>query len=401
MGFTTGSNIRALLSAIALALFASLTVAQASTFKVLYSFAGGNDGGYPNSLIRDSSGNLYGTGGQPTGYGSVFKLAPNGSLDIYYLLKGGEGPSGVVVDSNGSLWVTVLGGGTGCGVIFEIRPTGREALKHTFTGQPTDGCGPVAALIKTGHGNFFGTTTSGGKHQDGGTVFELSTDGSDKIIYNFCRKINCTDGDDTVAGLITDQNNNFYGTTASGGGGHCKFGNFTGHICGTVFKLTRDGTETVLYKFKGSPNDGAQPSGVIMDQAGNLYGTAAGGGLSGPECEQNFGCGIVFKLAPDGIETVLHFFTGKNGDGGNPYSGLVADSVGNLYGSTPYGGDRNHNGTVFKIATDGTETVIHTFNGINGANPYTGLVADGAGNLYGATVYGGTYNYGTVFKITP
>ncbi|HWY13697.1 MAG TPA: choice-of-anchor tandem repeat GloVer-containing protein [Rhizomicrobium sp.] len=393
---------RILTGAFALAVLIFPDSAEATTFKVLYSFTGGSNGGNPISLTRDSNGNLYGAEGQPPGVGSVFKLAPSGSLDIHYLLKGGEGATGVVVDSNGSLWVTVLGGGTGCGVIFEIRPTGREALKHTFTGQPTDGCGPVAALIKTGHGNFSGTTTSGGKHQDGGTVFELSTDGSDKIIYNFCRKINCTDGGDTAAGLIMDQSGNFYGTSSSGGGAHCAFGNFTGHICGTVFKLTRDGTESVLYKFKGSPNDGAQPSGgVIMDQTGNFYGTAAGGGLSGPECEQNFGCGIAFKLAPDGTETVLHFFTGKNGDGGNPVAGLVADSMGNLYGSTPYGGDRNHNGTVFKIAADGTETVIHTFNGTNGASPYSGLVADGAGNLYGTSEYGGTYGYGTVFEITP
>ena len=198
-----------------------------------------------------------------------------------------------------------------------------------------------------------------------------------------------------------DQNNNFYGTTVSGGGAHCKIGNSTGHICGTVFKLTGDGTETVLYKFKGSPNDGAEPSGVIMDQAGNLYGTAELGGLSGPSCIGNGGCGVVFKLAPDGTETVLHFFTGKNGDGGSPLAGLVADSMGNLYGATPWGGDRNGNGTVFKIATDGAETIIHTFNGTNGDRPYSGLVADGAGNLYGTTAFGGTYNYGTVFEITP
>ena len=118
----------------------------------------------------------------------------------------------------------------------------------------------------------------------------------------------------------------------------------------------------------------------------------------------------MFKLAPDGTETILHFFTGKHGDGGNPIAGLVADSAGNLYGTTYYGGgscalEQAYGcGTVFKLAPDGTETILYSFsrkNGANGAFPAASLIFDGAGNLYGTASGGGQYGYGTVFEVTP
>ncbi|HWY16857.1 MAG TPA: choice-of-anchor tandem repeat GloVer-containing protein [Rhizomicrobium sp.] len=394
MGFITGSNIRVLLSASALALFASLTVADASSFKVLYSFTGGSNGGYPMSLTRDSNGNLYGAEGQPAGYGSVFKLAPNGSLDIYYLLKGGEGASGVFVDSNGSLWVTVSGGGTGCGVIFEIRPTGREVLKHTFTGSPTDGCNPTATLITNQHGEFYGTSIGGGKY-NGGSVFKLASDGSESLLHSFGLE---RGGNFPYAGLLMDGSGNLYGTDAGEGR----------KDSGTVFKIVPDGAETVLYTFKGPPRDGSVSDGtLITDQLGNFYGTLRDGGLAG--CDSNEGCGAVYQLTPDGVETILHFFTGKHGDGGNPVGGLIADQADNFYGTTYYGGggcsiDVYGCGMVFKFTPDGTETSLYSFskkNGANGAFPISGVVADSSGNLYGTAYSGGAYGYGTVFKVTP
>ncbi|HEY2444829.1 MAG TPA: choice-of-anchor tandem repeat GloVer-containing protein [Rhizomicrobium sp.] len=194
---------------------------------------------------------------------------------------------------------------------------------------------------------------------------------------------------------------NFYGTTQSGGRLGC------GNECGTVFKLAPDGTESVLFKFKGPPNDGNNPDGnLIIDQSGNYFGTLFVGGRAGCYAEQ--GCGAVFKLAPDGTETIPHFFTGKNGDGSNPSAGLISDSAGNLYGTTEFGGGRGciissgGCGTVFEIATNGTESVLHSFGkGNNGAIPASGLVADGAGNLYGTASHGGGNGYGTVFEITP
>jgi len=147
-------------------------------------------------------------------------------------------------------------------------------------------------------------------------------------------------------------------------------------------------------------------SNVIMDASGNFYGTTNGGGRAG--CFANEGCGIVFKVAPDRTETVLHFFAGGRGDGANPPAGVIADKAGNLVGATQFGGsDNNCNGapgcgTVFKIATDGTETILHRFKeSTDGANSMGGLVADVAGNLYGTAYQGGQYGYGTVFEITP
>ena len=191
-------------------------------------------------------------------------------------------------------------------------------------------------------------------------------------------------------GLIADSAGNLYGTT-SGGGASYK---------GVVFKLAPDGTETVLHSFPGFPSDGNSPyAGLIADSAGNLYGTT----LSRDSVSH---AGVVFKLAPNGTagwtETVLHSFTGFPTDGALPYAGLIADSAGNLYGATT-GGGASGQGVVFKLAPDGTETVLHAFTGgSDGAYPGVGpLIADSAGNLYGTTQVGGASGQGVVFKLAP
>jgi uncharacterized repeat protein (TIGR03803 family) len=189
-----------------------------------------------------------------------------------------------------------------------------------------------------------------------------------------------------------------YGTTVEGGGKSSS---------GTVFEITPAGAKTLLYAFRGAPKDGELPTGgVVMDAAGNLYGITFAGGLSGCSWTGQEGCGTVFKLAPDGKETILHFFTGRHGDGGNPVTGLTLDSAGNLYGTTEYGGSRcsvtQHGcGTVFEIAQDGTETILHSFKTDDGAELQTRLTLDGSGNLYGGAIAGGKYGYGTIFEITP
>jgi len=327
---------------------------------VVYSFTGGSKGGNPGTLIIDANGNLYGAEGQPVGYGSVFKLAPKGAINFYYLEKGGEGTKGLVMDAKGTLWVNVTGGGgIGCGVIFTIRPSGREVLKHDFAGPPSDGCAPIGALIMDESGDFYGTTFNGGKNREG-TVFELAAGGTETVLYSFCRKANCADGASPDAGLVVDSEGNLYGATYWGGRQGC------GDQCGTVFELAPDGTETVLHKFRGPPNDGNGPNGtLIIDESGNFYGTLFTGGRAG--CFEDTGCGAAFKLAPDGTYGVLHFFTGKTGDGANPVAGLIADSADNLYGTTEYGGGRGCTispygcGTIFELAPDGTETILHSF----------------------------------------
>ena len=221
-------------------------------------------------------------------------------------------------------------------------------------------------------------------------VFKLTPGGTETVLYSFCSLSNCSDGAEPFAGLIADSAGNLYGTASAGG----TSGN------GVVFKLAPGGTETVLHAFAGVP-DGAIPyAGLIADSAGNLYGTTFEGGASND--------GVVFKLAPptppatSWNETVLYSFMGSGG--GYPTAGLIADSAGNLYGTTK--SLNGTSGTVFRLAPGGTETVLYSFcslsNCSDGAAPAAGLIADSAGNLYGTTYSGGaTGFYGTVFKLAP
>lgn len=392
-------------AALAMAILAPSLSAHATTFKVLHSFSGGSDGCYPSAgLTLDRAGNLYGTtGGGTCSYGTVFRLAPDDTETVLYTFAGGTngwGPDNtLVMDTKGNLYGATIGGGSnGCGVIFKVAPNGAEKTVHNFAGPPNDGCVAEGTLIFDGAANLYGTTSGGGKNGYG-TVFELSPDGNETVLYSFCNRIpRCTDGAYPLAGLTADAAGDVYGT--NGYRGNRK-------NSGTVFEVAPNGAETTLYKFKGSPNDGSLSEGtLIADISGNFYGTLLDGGRAG--CYGDQGCGVVFKLAPVGAETVLHFFTGKKGDGANPAAGLIADSLGNLYGATEFGGGQavcNGSygcGTVFELAPDGTETVLHSFGkGNNGANPVGGLANDNAGNLYGTAARDGAYGYGTVFEIMP
>ena len=390
---------------------ASSATTTTYTETVLHSFAGGADGGHPYAgLIMDASGNLYGTtssGGADAG-GTVFKLAPNGSggymESVPHSFTGGSdggGPyAGLIIDSAGNLYGTTSGGASGYGTVFKLAPNGSggytETTLYTFTGG-SDGANSYAGLIMDTSGNLYGTTSGGGSGY--GTVFKLAPNGSggytETTLHAFTGQ---PDGANSYAGLIMDTSGNLYGTTYGGGAS----GN------GAVFKLAPNGsggyTESVLYSFAGQP-DGAKPqAGLIIDSAGNLYGTTGAGGSSGYY-------GTVFKLAPNGsggyTESVLHSFTGGS-DGAGPYAGLIMDSGGNLYGTTEAGGGSGYWGTVFKLAPNGnggyTESVLHSFaGGSDGAEPtFAGLINDASGNLYGTTSGGEVSNdYGTVFKLTP
>jgi uncharacterized repeat protein (TIGR03803 family) len=269
---------------------------------------------------------------------------------------------------------------------------------HTFVGSPTDGATPYAGLTPDGAGNLYGTTLNGGASGQSGTdgfgvVFKLSPTGTETVLYSFTGG---ADGASPSAGLIQDAAGNLYGTT-SGGGAASTCNPPSG--CGVVFKLNPiSGTEKVLYRFKGA--DGAYPlAGLVRDTAGNLYGTTNGGGAHN--------LGVVFKLNPTGAETVLHSFNGA--DGAGPYAGsLVLDAAGNLYGTTNAGGAHNQ-GVVFKLCPAGSETVLHSFTGgADGGGPRAGLLQDAARNLYGTTLNGGTSvngpcagGCGVVFKLSP
>ena len=398
-----------------LAMAALIAFAAESRERVLYSFCsqqGCADGAVPEGgLISDQAGNFYGTtyfGGQVTddcanyGYpcGVVFKLAPDGTETVLHTFAGPDGGNpvaGLIADSTGNLYgTTIVGGSAGRGTVFKLAPDGTETVLHSFQGG-SDGSEPESALIMNRRGDLFGTTPLGGSsaqcngNSDGcGTVFEVKSGGNEKVLYAFTGG---ADGGVPIAGLV-EKSGNLYGTTETGGAS-CE--GFT-QGCGTIFKLAADGTETVLYAFAGG-SDGAVPLGtLIADKNGNLYGTTELGG-GGVGCS---GCGTIFRLAPDGAETVLYAFQGGS-DGAFPYAGLIADKAGNFYGTTNAGARsclrRFCGGTVFKLTADGSETVLYGFKSKRGANPAAPLYVDRKGALFGTASLGGTNGEGVVFRV--
>ncbi len=252
------------------------------------------------------------------------------------------------------------------------------SVLYSFTGTP-DGANPYAGLALDNQGNLYGTTYAGGVHNDG-TVFEIPTSG-ETVLYSF-KGVSAGDGANPHAGVTLDTQGNLYGTTWSGP---------------QVFKLDAAGNETVI-----SMPVGRDPSGLVLDAQGNLYGTTETGGANNGQED-----GTVFKLDQSGDETVLHTFRTGRTDGTVPRGGVVFDSEGNLYGVTTTGGSVRVNGTggdgtVFKlVAADAdAEDQLASFTGTpTGAKPYAGVVLDSHGNIYGTTYEGGTYEFGTVFKL--
>jgi uncharacterized repeat protein (TIGR03803 family) len=392
-----------LAAAIVMAAFAPVAV-QAHQERVLYSFAGGQgDGAFTQAgVFVDAQRNLYGTtqagggtGCGGSGCGTVFKLTPHGKETVLHIFgQGSDGwlpVGGVTMDTAGNLYgTTFFGGASGRGTIFKVPPKGKETVLFSFSGGD-DGSRPVADLILDDAGNLYGTTTGGGSAGNG-AVFEFTADGKEKVLYSF---LGGTDGFYPAAGLLRDTAGNLFGTTANGGI-DC---DDSGQGCGTVFKLTPDGTETVLYAFEGGSH-GANPAApVIMDETGALYGTTNNGGMV---CDDSGAtCGTVFKLAANGKETGLHTFAGGS-DGAYPKGGLTMDALGNLYGTTSSGGNGGGEcgcGVVFKIRRNGEERIVHTFTGDDGHSPFAGLSTDSSGNFYGTTFVGGAFGDGAVFTL--
>ncbi len=395
-------------------------VGQVAKEKVLHSFGNGSDGLYPfAAVIFDATGtNLYGTtwegGTGPCngGCGMVFELSPGAkgqwTENVLYNFQGrpsdaGKPSASLVMDAAGNLYGTTRYGGPttcpkACGTVFELSQssgTWTETLLHTFTGGK-DGENPYAELIFDKNGNLYSTTYGGGAHGKG-TVFELSPSGGSwtkTVLYSF----KGSDGNGPLAGLVFDTTGNLYGTTGRGGSSDK----------GVVFELTPSSkgpwTETVLHSFAGAPSDGALPSAdLIFDGLGNLYSTTRNGGSGA--CTN--GCGTVFELSPSNgtwTESVLYSFAGKP-DGETLFGGLIFDGAGNLYGTTDAGGNKN-DGIIFKLTPSNggwTESVVYSFRGFpkDGARSYATLISDAKGNFYGATIFGGAYDPGTIFELTP
>ena len=422
-----------------------LGAAWAQTQSVLHNFCarvGCSDGEFPYAgLVFDQEGNLYGTteqgGAQINGYGTgvVFKVSPQGKETVLYTFcaqtdcTDGDWPvAGLVFDQKGDLYgTTYYGGAYQEGAVFKLTPKGKESVLYSFCPQGgfscTDGENPWAGVVFDQKGNLYGTTKNGGAVYNNsdclfgcGVVFKVSPEGNETVLYSFCEQANCADGEEPYAGVVLDQKGNLYGTTYAGGNNKGRVCHPAG--CGVVFKLTPEGKETVLYRFCAKKNctDGANPeAGLVFDQDGNLYGTTVAGGLTNQTyCPGT--CGVVFKLTPEGKETVLYRFCAQSKcvDGDSPAAGVVFDQKGNLYGTTAYGGAYNNRlcdpyiagcGVVFKLTPKGKETVLYSFCAQNdcadGSFPIAGLILDKKGNMYGTTQDDGTHSGGVVFKITP
>lgn len=363
---------------------AALSPARAQTLTVLHVFTRGGDGGFlapsmSGGVIRDSGGNIYGT----TNYG------------------------GTTLRQCGEL---------GCGVVFKVSSHGVESPIYKFQGPP-DGLYPYARVVIGPDGALYGTTSAGGSGScpgalggSCGTVFKLQPPPNfcasfecqwrETILYNFTSP---ADGEDPIGDVTFDSAGNLYGTTAQGGSETCSLGKYS---CGTVFKLTPNSngtwTKTTIYQFQGGDNDGTGPdSPLVIDPAGNLYGTAPYG--AGTGCLYNNGCGMVFELSPSGsgyTETILHIFTG-NADGGYPLGGLIFDANGNLFGAASYGPGEFGYGTLFELTPQQggswNFSVPYTFNGE--AESPTELTIDSAGNLYGVAD-GGEGGTGVIYRMS-
>ena len=404
----------------AIVILAGSALAVGQTERVVHRFQGGEDGSGPaGGLISDNAGNLYGTtgGGGAGNNGTVFELSPQDghwSKTILYSFTGGNDggfPFGeLIFDQAGNLYGTTVNGGSQAGgTVFQLKPQGStwsETVVSNFVNNPL-----VGGLVFDKAGNLYGATYNEGA-RGFGEIFQLTPlqggGWTQTVIYSF----NGHKGGNPLSGPIISEAGNLYGVLQEGGGT-----NYVGAVYQLKAPATKGGawTERVLYNFKGGSSDGAEPSGrLVFDGKGHLDGVTR---LGGPSNE-----GTVFQLTRQGTswnEAVLYSFCAQSNcpDGAQPQATLVVDGKGNVYGTTLYGGNCYSCGTVFQLtppANQGgswTETVIHNFTGTGGDGnmPVAGLLRGGHGSLWGTTPTGGkiegecarTLGCGTVFKVLP
>lgn len=382
----------ALLGAALAAMAACAGASAAPAYQTLYSFTGAGDGAAPlGALAIDARGNIYGTAqsGGLYGYGAAYRIAPDGGVTALHQFKGGRDgavPMAGLVARNGVFYgTTQYGGVANGGTVFRLKADGYLKILHSF-GVGEDGFNPASGVSFDAAGNLYGTTPlGGGASCSCGAVYKLGRDGGEAVLYAFAGG---NDGSQPQAGVTLDGAGNMFGTTWRGGASDK----------GTVFSLAPDGSESVLHAFLNQRGSGANPlAGVVRDAQGNLYGsTTSNGGIE---------TGTIFEVEPNGNTVKLHSMGGT--DGYLPTAGdLVRDAKGNLYGTAQLGGSQNCGfgegcGTIFRVAPGGKLTVLHFFGGgTDGYWPQSGLVADEHGALYGTTTLGGASGHGTIFKIS-
>lgn len=371
--------------------------AKAQTFKLLYAFTGGLDGGGPWGTPLLTGGILYATtlyGGNPSPneFGSVFEfvLATNTGTYLYDFAgspyDAAAPMSGLITDGMGNFFGTSTQGGFLMhGTVYQIGG-GTEFPINSFNG--SDGAIPEGGLFMDAAGDLYGTTSQGGAN-DCGTVWAFSAFGSFVPLYSFGSSQ--TDGVNPASGVVLVLSPSFigsvYGTTTEGGS----------HNWGTIYSVNlMTKAETILYDFRGGAAGGTPVGGLVYNGKGDFYGTASQGGSA----DGTAGNGVVFGYSlKNKAYKVLHTFTGP--DGSEPLAALTPDGQGNYYGTTFAGGAHGY-GTVFKMSSAGTLTTLYSFaNGTDGAYPYGGVTLDSSGNVYGAATGGGQHGWGTLFEITP
>jgi uncharacterized repeat protein (TIGR01451 family) len=336
-------------------------------------------------LTRGPDGLYYGTTniGGTRNLGTVFSLDPQGHVTTLHDFIGTDGayPYGnLVLGNDGYLYGTTHSGGAGFhtgigyGTVFRMDRSGNLTTLHSFSG--TDGSTPYAGLVQGSDGYFYGTTSaySGGPSSYNGTVFKIDSAGTFTTLHRFTY----TDGGFPYLGsLIQASDGYFYGTTTFGGNG-----------AGTVFKIDNTGALTSLHNFSLNVDGGYPYGGLVQGRDGDFYGTTGNGRL---------GAGSVFKMDSSGVVTTLHDFFPAFVEGEGPQAALVEGANGSFYGVTSLGGNTPEQlGTVFGIASDGTLTNLHNFDGVDGGRAGVPLIFGNDGRLYGTTVAPG----GIVFALS-
>ncbi len=370
------------------------TAAQAQdtvALSTLQSFAGTAISDQASTLTRGSDGNFYGTTstGGDNNTGTVFKLAPDGTVTTLYSFAFTNGSSSLTALTEGSdgdfYGASYNGGVNGYGMVYKITSGGVFTDLHDFT-DGTDGSGPYAALTASRNGNLYGTNWGGGNPYSTGVVFTISPTGEFTVLHRF----DGSDGGFPDAPLVEASDGNFYGTTD---------GAYDGSA-GTIYRISTTGVFADLYHF-GTSDGAATRAALVEGSDGNFYGTSRG--FSGTSSDG------VYRVTPSGVFTILHTFTGGL-DGSSP-SGLVPGADGNFYGATSEGGIYGRDagfprppargyGTIFQITPAGVFTILYNFTGgSDGSNPVD-LVPDGSGGFYGETSETGGATGGTLFKLT-
>jgi uncharacterized repeat protein (TIGR03803 family) len=336
-------------------------------------------------LVVGSDGNFYGmtSGGGANGYGTVFKITPTGIFTILksldYFVTGGNPKGNLIRATDGNFYgMTYAGGTNGAGTIFKITSSGvLTVVKHL---DATTGTNPYGSLTQGSDGNFYGMAAQGGTYNFG-TIFKCTPSGTLTVL----RSLNyAADGGYPYGSLYRNSDGYFYGMTSSGGTNY--------DYTGTAFKISSTGTYTVLFHFPDGALGFNPSENLIQARDGYYYGMAHNGGKS------NYGA--IFKLCNSGVLTSLRSFD-YNNNGGYSDGSLIQGIDGNFYGMATSGGTYL-NGTIFKMTASGTLTVLKQLNAsITGSFPYGRLVQGIDSNFYGIANSGGTYDYGTIFKITP